>query len=86
MNKRLFFILGAIALAGVKCHDGCDVNSTKCDDGAVYVCNADQNWELSIDCQELSGSDIKFECCLDDDGDYSCLPKTQCELAGEDYD
>lgn len=70
----------AVAVAVAGCSDGCESNETRCSGTLVEVCNADQNWELIVDCKEVD--DGSWSCCevqLEDIA-HGCLPLAECEV------
>ena len=72
---KMLFLVVVMTLFAWGCHDGCEPETTRCHGEEVQVCNTEEDWEKSIDCNELSeGTPLKFECRLDpEDGIHSCL-------------
>jgi hypothetical protein len=51
--------IAAVTLFG--CHDGCDVDDTRCAGSVVQECASDKDWYNVEDCEAVGGGD--FECC-----------------------
>jgi len=74
------FILMAILLAG--CAECETVGAMQCNGNAVEICNTNNKWELSSDCDEIEDFGLGYEwtCCVDPwDGEHACLPVEECD-------
>lgn len=91
MRKQILLIVVAMvpSLAAtflalmVGCGDDCKSDSTRCNGARVELCNADGEWELSVDCTNIEDFDagIDWMCCVDpSDGWHSCLPSDECNV------
>lgn len=84
MKKMTIFFLISMSALAAKCHDGCSVEETKCEDGRSMICNSKQDWELVADCEGIEPAG-ELACCVDpSDGLASCLPVVVCESIGVD--
>jgi len=64
------------------CKDNCDPTDTKCEGGDVFVCNADERWELEADCSKTEdfGLNMEWVCCYSTGIEsHVCLPKEACD-------
>lgn len=57
-------------------HDGCKTAETRCLDNSVQVCNTEEDWENSLNCNKMSVGGMVFLCEVDkEDGLHSCVMK-----------
>ncbi len=77
-----FFALMAIAtcfgflvLVLTSCGEGCEAEVTRCAGNSVEICNADGDWDEVMDCSDVWSADgADWKCCVDTDGESTCLP------------
>ncbi len=68
-------VVAVVAIAVLGCHDGCAPGKTKCSGNRVEICNADEDWELLLNCSNVEPSDMGWQCCFEGEyGDHGCVP------------
>jgi len=73
-------LIMAAALMTISCDepDGCEHLDTRCVGDKAELCNADGDWELSMDC----GNDEDFECCFSTaygEPEHYCFLEEECD-------
>lgn len=70
--------LWLVSLAG--CGPACTAAEVRCADNAVEVCDANGEWEVAMNCDDVSSAECAvWMCCPACDGGPACLPAHQCE-------
>jgi hypothetical protein len=50
------------------------VETTRCNDAVVEICNAASQWEPVVDCRTVSPDDTSWQCAYDEqEGTHTCL-------------
>lgn len=64
-----------VALASMSCHDGCDPEETRCSGTRVEICNAEEDWELVMDCDSVEPVEMDWQCCFEAEfEEHGCVP------------
>lgn len=66
---------GFLVLILTSCGDQCETEVTRCSENAVEICNADGDWDVVMECDDVWSADgAEWQCCIDpDDGEATCF-------------
>ena len=78
-----FFVLmifaacfGFFVFVVTSCSDQCETETTRCAGNAVEICNADGDWDVVMECDDVWSIDgASWQCCVDTDGESTCFPE-----------
>lgn len=71
----IVFIIVIYALCG--CHDNCKINTERCHNNRVEVCDGDRDWGLVMNCDKVEPGE--WICCyLESEDIFACLPINEC--------
>ena len=93
MKVVLAFVLSSavVAVAGfalpmcLPAADGCTPLATRCSGNAAEICDGDQRWGTSLDCNQVAQqSGGIWACCVAEvEAGATCLPKNDCPQGGD---